>query len=198
MFKKIKNKKGFTLIELMVVIAIIGLLSSIVLASLKGARDKAANQKFKSETMELIKALELYKANNGQYPYENAASANGTTNYSAAILNNKTETVTTGDSLLSTLLIPKYIKQLPTIPNTSLFPTNYALTYATNFDRSKTVISCVNDNVLDRTDGRVPKYVIYIANTNPAFDQFTELSSTRAWWSAGSFISLPDACFSLK
>ncbi len=35
------TSRGFTLIELMVVISIIGLLSSIMMASLKGARDKA-------------------------------------------------------------------------------------------------------------------------------------------------------------
>jgi prepilin-type N-terminal cleavage/methylation domain-containing protein len=37
----LSNKKGFTLIELLVVISIISLLSSVVLASLNSARDKA-------------------------------------------------------------------------------------------------------------------------------------------------------------
>ena len=36
-----KNKKGFTLIELMVVISIVSLLSSIVLAAFSSSRDKA-------------------------------------------------------------------------------------------------------------------------------------------------------------
>lgn len=36
-------QKGFTVIELMVVVSIISMLSTIVLASLKGVRDKADN-----------------------------------------------------------------------------------------------------------------------------------------------------------
>jgi prepilin-type N-terminal cleavage/methylation domain-containing protein len=40
-FKRTRDKRGFTLIELLVVISIISLLSSVILASLNGARDKA-------------------------------------------------------------------------------------------------------------------------------------------------------------
>ncbi len=199
MFKKIKNKKGFTLIELMVVISIIGLLSSIVLASLKDARDKAANQKFKAEIMELVKALELYKADNGEYPYEKQASAVSTSNYSAGMLNNQTETVTTGDALLSTLLIPKYIKKLPTPPNNSFSGPSW--TYRTNFKRSGSglfVNSCFDDGALDRDDSRVPKYVVYVGPNNPIVNQFNEWSFLRAWYSTSGYTDLTDRCFSLK
>lgn len=51
--QKTPNQKAFTLIELLVVISIIGLLSSVVLASVNGARAKgsiAAGQKFDSHT----------------------------------------------------------------------------------------------------------------------------------------------------
>jgi len=47
-------KKGFTLIELLVVISIIALLSSIVLASINSARDKARI----SETIQNLRAIE--------------------------------------------------------------------------------------------------------------------------------------------
>jgi type II secretion system protein G len=69
---KLKNNNGFTLIELLVVISIISLLSSVVLATLKDARQKAQNAKTVSEIKQLQNALELYRADNGKYPNEDA------------------------------------------------------------------------------------------------------------------------------
>lgn len=62
------SSKGFTLIELMVVISIIALLSSIVLASIKSARDRADNSRVVSELKSLQVALELHKNQLGVYP----------------------------------------------------------------------------------------------------------------------------------
>jgi prepilin-type N-terminal cleavage/methylation domain-containing protein len=46
---KYKNKKAFTLIELLIIIAIISLLASVVLISLSNAREKAKIARFKSQ-----------------------------------------------------------------------------------------------------------------------------------------------------
>ncbi len=69
------RKKGFTLIELLVVIAVIGLLSSIVLVSMKDVRAKARDAKRKQEISQIMKALELYYLDNGQYPASGGASS---------------------------------------------------------------------------------------------------------------------------
>lgn len=60
---------GFTLVELLVVISIISLLSSIVLSALNSARLKA-REAYRAESAKSIKnALELYYDANGRYPY---------------------------------------------------------------------------------------------------------------------------------
>jgi prepilin-type N-terminal cleavage/methylation domain-containing protein len=63
-----RSYQAFTLIELLVVIAIIGLLSSIVFASLNSARAKARDAQRLANAREIMKALELYYADYGQYP----------------------------------------------------------------------------------------------------------------------------------
>lgn len=62
------RSKGFTLIELMVVISIIGLLSSVVVASLKSAREKAIIAKTVGEMKSLQGAIELHRLKYGAYP----------------------------------------------------------------------------------------------------------------------------------
>lgn len=66
----IKNKlnKGFTLIELMVVISIITFLSSIILVSVKDVRERAKGNAFRASVNQFIIALELYKNDKGVYP----------------------------------------------------------------------------------------------------------------------------------
>ncbi len=63
-----KLKGGFTLIELLVGISIIGLLSSVVLASLNSARIKARDVRKLSDLRQIYTALELYNHENGHYP----------------------------------------------------------------------------------------------------------------------------------
>ena len=68
MQEKFYNKTGFTLIELMVVIAIIGILSTILYASFDVAKSQSRDKVRMASLKELQLAIELYKAQNGVYP----------------------------------------------------------------------------------------------------------------------------------
>lgn len=71
-----KSQKGFTLVELLVVISIIGLLASVVLTSLNSARSKARDAKRIAEKRQVILALNSYYSSNGTWPIS-AATAEG-------------------------------------------------------------------------------------------------------------------------
>lgn len=67
---KNKHKQvGFTLIELLVVIAIIGLLAAVVLIVIYQVRVNARNAHRISELTKTAEALELYRQDNGHYPF---------------------------------------------------------------------------------------------------------------------------------
>lgn len=60
--------KGFTLIEVLVVIFIIGILVSLILANILGARQRAEDVQRKSDLQQMQKALRLFYNDNQVYP----------------------------------------------------------------------------------------------------------------------------------
>lgn len=64
----ISKNGGFSLIQLLVVIAIIGVLSSVVLANMSQAKMKARDAQRMSDMENIQLALRLYKDANGAYP----------------------------------------------------------------------------------------------------------------------------------
>lgn len=77
--KKLDLSKGFTLVELLVVISIIGVLSSLVLLQLGTARAKARDAKRIADVNQLRAAIELFlDDNSGTYPLTLTSGAGGT------------------------------------------------------------------------------------------------------------------------
>jgi prepilin-type N-terminal cleavage/methylation domain-containing protein len=70
-----QKQKAFTLIELLIVIAIIGILASIVLVSLSGARTKAQLTDIQSFGRQITKALMACDALGGKMVAPDSASA---------------------------------------------------------------------------------------------------------------------------
>ena len=94
-----KSQKGFTLVELMIVIAIIGLLSGIIITSLTSSKAKSRDARRVSDLNQIQLALEQYFDRCGQYP----ASPLGTG--SACLVDN-------------TVLLGSYISVIPRDPST--------------------------------------------------------------------------------
>lgn len=66
--KILNNRKGFTLIEIMVVIAILALLAALVAPKLMGRTDDARITDARVQIKNIETALKLYKLDNGNYP----------------------------------------------------------------------------------------------------------------------------------
>ncbi|MFJ1231714.1 type II secretion system major pseudopilin GspG [Yersinia proxima] len=59
---------GFTLLEMMVVIIILGLLASLTIPSIMANKNRADYQKALSDIAAIENALDMYKLDNGHYP----------------------------------------------------------------------------------------------------------------------------------
>ena len=62
------KQKGFSLIEIMVVVVILGILASIVVPKIISRPDEARVVKAKQDVLAIQNALDLYKLDNGFYP----------------------------------------------------------------------------------------------------------------------------------
>lgn len=73
MWIKIKNKKNqaFTLIELLLVIAIIGILATIITAAITNARQQSRDTRRVADIATIQQAIELYQMDVGVYPTGN-------------------------------------------------------------------------------------------------------------------------------
>ncbi len=101
-----KSRKAFTLVELLVVISIIGVLSSVVFASLSSARASARDTKRKAEIKNMITALRVYYNSNNIFPNISYAGACGTA-------------IDGTDALSVALISDNLMTTMPTIPSNS-------------------------------------------------------------------------------
>ncbi|MEZ4474633.1 MAG: type II secretion system major pseudopilin GspG [bacterium] len=66
-----QKQRGMTLLEIMIVIAILGLLASVIVVAVMNQFDNAKVNAAKLKLNELEKALQLYSVQVGEYPSQN-------------------------------------------------------------------------------------------------------------------------------
>lgn len=62
------KQKGFTIVELLIVIVVIGILAAIVIVAYNGVQGKARDSARIAKVKSIAKAIELYYVDNGTYP----------------------------------------------------------------------------------------------------------------------------------
>lgn len=81
-FKNKKNNAGFSLIELLVFVAIVGLLATLSIASLESARQKARDVKRTADIRQFMTVLDIYFNDFNTYPVEQTLIVLGDVNHS--------------------------------------------------------------------------------------------------------------------
>lgn len=77
-----KKQTGFTIVELLIVIVIIGILAAITIVAYNGIQVRSRDTIRVGDLRSIHKAIELYKAENGSYPLPTNGSMNWTGNCS--------------------------------------------------------------------------------------------------------------------
>lgn len=75
MVKKIRKSKGFTLVELLIVIIIIGILAGMMMLSSGAATDKAEATKIVSDLRNIKAAALMFYADTGNWPSDDLSNA---------------------------------------------------------------------------------------------------------------------------
>ena len=171
---------GFTLIELLVVIAIIGILASIVLVSLNSARGKARDAKRQSTLQQFRNALELYNADNGNYPKQLGWSSQ-CKNWGSALPND----VIPG-------LVPTYMPTMPADPAMNINASENCYIYTTS-NTNGADYKLLDYNIIDSPNpGSVPGLVDPARNSGQSYRPpgCSGTEATKTWAIYSSKVSM--------
>lgn len=156
---QITTKGGFTLIELMVVVAILGVLATVGLSSFRLSQIKGRDARRKSDLAQVQRALEMYYNDNGAYPVAASGGVIGVFGWGAEFIDAE-ETV--------------YMKELPKDPTgtqeycyatSAVPPYTYYKLYA-KLENSQDPKATLHADCGDVTDGSY-NYGVSSSNTVP-------------------------------
>ncbi len=95
-----EKQKGFTIVELLIVIVVIAILAAITIVAFNGIQERARYSAMQQDLKTLNNAINMYYTDNNQYPSSGSTGGN-----------------VIGASPNIPGLVPTYINSIPTIPN---------------------------------------------------------------------------------
>lgn len=104
-----QKQKGFTIVELLIVIVVIAILAAITIVAYTGISERARFSAMRSDLAAINKAIQLYYADNGSYPVTPASAAPACSGSWCGW------DQATGDSFIPGLA-PKYVSAIPQLP----------------------------------------------------------------------------------
>jgi prepilin-type N-terminal cleavage/methylation domain-containing protein len=174
--------RGFTMIEVMVVITIIGILASVLYVNFDDARGSARDKTLMSEVKEVQLALELYRAQNGEYPDVPGCG----TGVSPAVANTSPSGCGTNDYISG--LVPNFITELPQVADSS--NTNCVIEYRRDVSGTwykLTAINCLGNSQIDQNNdlARCPSSCRGTSSGDRCHASDAEFQGSFAVYSAG-------------
>lgn len=70
---KLKNNTGFTIVELLIVIVVIGILAAITIVAYNGVQQRAKNVQYQTDAVNIDKKAEAVNADTSSYPQTSTA-----------------------------------------------------------------------------------------------------------------------------
>ncbi|HYF91772.1 MAG TPA: type II secretion system protein [Symbiobacteriaceae bacterium] len=130
MMQKLRKRDGFTLIELVVVVAILGILAVIVTPKVLGAIENAKNSSIKSSSKQIQVAMERINAETGSYPDGDAFCDSGTVTW--------TDNGDSCDPATMATVLKDYVSLDTSIIDSATYDEDYVLTISfVNGDETK-------------------------------------------------------------
>ncbi len=184
-----KYKKGFTLLEILLVIALIGVLAAIVLIAINPTRQlaQARNVERLSDINTIYQAIEQFVVDSrGEYPQQ-------ITNTIQNICRTGTESIggptDCSGSVDLRILVPQYLSSIPEDPLGGAYqirinPDNNQLSIrASSAELNQSVV--INPRVLPWAEGGDNIYIISASGTNYRVHEFTTPGSTNMTFTRG-------------
>lgn len=107
-----QSSRGFTIVELLVVIVVVAILATITVVSYSGVQQRARDSQREQDIKTIVQALELYRIKNGRYP---AGKCTGT-----CVINGGWSNTNDGSwANLEAALVPTYLASMPVDPKVS-------------------------------------------------------------------------------